>query len=319
MAANDRFGWLARWRQWLTGSEWPSVACEVAVDAVTAVRGARGGHRIEAWATRPLANGAVRPGPLIENVAEGETLTRSLREVLEEAAGREKGVALILPDAVARSWLLSIENLPEKPPEALALLRWRLAKEVAFDLEQAVVAYQIFSGRPSGKAVLVVAVLRSILRQYELCLEAAGYQPGWVTLATLATLGWMKPDSATNELLVRRDSESLGLAIVRGNDLRFVRCIPATLADGSADALFEQIYPSLVYFQDTWGEPVRNALLVGVGDATAALARLLAQEAGCQAAPLELGSLLPDAAGGSPVQARNLVAPLGFMRAGSES
>ncbi len=317
MAANDGFGWLARWREWLTGSEWPGVACEVAVDAVTAVRGARGGERIEAWATRLLASGVVRPGPLTENIADGDILRRSLQEVLQEAAGREKRVALILPDAAARSWLLALDNLPEKPSDALALLRWRLAKEVAFDVEQAALSYEVFSAGDAGKTVLVVAVLRSILRQYELCLEAAGYQPDWVTLATLATLGWIQGDSATNQLLVRRDPESLGLAVVRGKGLRFVRSIPATLADGSADALFAQIYPSLVYFQDTWGEPVKQAYLIGVGDATAELVRLLAQEAGCQAAPLELGALLA-AAAGSPAQVRNLAAPLGFLRAGSE-
>lgn len=303
------------WR-WLTGRGWPRVACEVCLERVAAARRARASQKIEAWAERPLGEGIVRPGPQVDNVLDSEALLRNLREVLQEVAPGEKRIGVILPDPVARIWLLAVEAWPERPTEAVALLRWRLTKEVAFDLEQAVLAYQPFSPADKGKAVLVAAAQRNLIRQYEACFEAAGYQPGWVTLATLATLGCIETDAGVTQLLVRRDSSGLGLAIVRGDKLAFVRSVPAMQVDGSAQALFEQIYPSLVYFQDQWGEAVSRALLVGVGEASSELARLLAREAGCEATGVGLGGL-PER--GSVEQEQNLAALLGFFRAGAQT
>ncbi|MFQ5817366.1 MAG: type IV pilus biogenesis protein PilM [Terriglobia bacterium] len=309
---------LTRWRQWLAGTEAPRLACEVAADGVAAARRARAGQRIESWVTKPLPEGVVRPGPLADNVLDPAGLAEALQGALGEVAGGEKRVAVILPDPVARIWLLPVESLPARPAEAAALLRWRLAKEAAFDLEQAVVAYQVFSRGESGRAVLVAAAHRAYLRQYEERFEALGFEPVWVTLATVSTLGWVETEPTAGQLLVRCDPNSLGLAIVWGSELRLMRSVPATPREGSADALFEEIYPSLVYFHDEWGEPVREALLVGVGEAHAELARLLEREAGCRARELRLDSWLGE---GAPTEdvARRLAASLGFLRAGGQA
>lgn len=306
------------WREWLAGSEQPRLACEVAADGVAAARRARTSLKIEAWATKPLPEGVVRPGPLAEDVLDSGALAEALQEVLREVGGGEKRVGVILPDSVARVWLLRVESLPARPAEATALLRWRLAKEVAFDFEQAFVAYQVFSRGESDRAVLVAAAQRACLRQYEERFETLGFEPTWVTLATLSTLGWLETEPTVSQLLVRHDPSSLGLAIVQGSELRLLRSVPTTMADGSAETLFEQIYPSLVYFQDEWGEPVREAVLVGVGEARGELARLLEREAGCRARELRLdswaGELRPAVRSGDGAQ--RLAAALGFLRAG---
>jgi hypothetical protein len=93
-------GTVARWGQWVTGSKPPRVACEIAADGVSAARRARGSKRIEAWATKPLPDGVVRPGPLAENVLDGGALGQALEGVLSEVAGGEKRVAAILPDHI---------------------------------------------------------------------------------------------------------------------------------------------------------------------------------------------------------------------------
>lgn len=319
---NGLAGWLARGRQWLEGSEPPCVACEVAADSVAAARGAP--DKLEAWAVRPLPEAVVRPGPLADNVLNADLLGQALQEVLEEVAAGEKRLAVILPDPVARFWLLTLESLPERPAEVLALLRWRLAKEVAFNLEQAVLSYQVFprpaSGQgkePAGSSVLVAAAQRSLLRQYEERFEALGFEPVWVTLATLATLGLLEADGAHLRLLVRRDPSALGLAIACGNELRFLRSVPATLSDSSAEALFVHIFASLTYFQDQWRESVSEALLLGAGSARVELARMLGEEAGCVATELRLDPWLGQPRAEHVVDRdRSLAGPLGFLRAG---
>ncbi len=319
MSKNRQGGWLSYWRRWVRAGAQAELVCEIAADGVVAVRAARTRQAIEACSAASLPENTVRPGPLAENIHDTRTLEQVLATVLSEVAARQKRVAVILPDLVGRVWLLALESLPPKPPEVLALLRWRLRKEAAFDLEQAVVDYQVYPAEV-GKRVLVVAALRSVLRQYEERFEALGFAPGWVTLSSLATLGWFEPAEPASCLLVRRDRGSLGLAIVRNNAVHFFRSVPVTPGDGSAAALFEHIYPSLVYFQDHWGEPVTQALLVGIGEEQAELAALLHREAGCLARELKVDAWLSNLRSGLPEseRARRLAAPLGYLRAGAQ-
>lgn len=319
MGKNLQGGWLGHWRRWLRAGAQARVVCEIAADGVAAVRASRSGQVIEAWSVTPLPENVVRPGPLAENIHETSTLEQVLATLLREVAASQKRVAVILPDLVARVWLLTLESLPQRRQEVLALLRWRLRKEAVFDLEQAVLDYQVYPAE-AGKHVLVAAALGSILRQYEERFEALGFEPGWVTLSSLATLGWFEASERASRLLVRRDPGSLSLTIVRQNAVHFFRSVPLAAADGSAAALFEHIYPSLVYFQDHWGEPVTEALLVGLGEEQAALTALLYREAGCLASELKVDAWLGDLplVTTQTERERRLAAALGYLRAGAQ-
>lgn len=316
MGKNRQGGWLGSWRRWLRAGAQPYLVCEIAADGVAAVRASRSGQAIEVWSAASLPENIVRPGPLAENIHDTSTLEQVLASVLSDVAASRKRVAVILPDLVARVWLFTLESLPQRPREVVALLRWRLRKEAMFDLEQAVLDYQVYPAE-AGKHVLVAAAMRNVLRQYEERFEALGFEPSWVTLSTLATLGWFESTEPASRLLIRRDPGSLGLAIVRNNAVHFFRNVPVTPADGSATALFEHIYPSLVYFQDHWGEPVTQALLVGIGGEQAALAALLYREAGCLASELKVDSWLGNLPSAPPPTDRDrcLAAPLGYLRA----
>lgn len=131
--------WLARFRYWLHAPPELPLVCEVAADYVAAVRQRRG--RIEAWATRPLPAGAVQPGPLTHNIAQPDVVRAALEEVLGEVGNAQRRCVLIVPDLMARVVLLQLDQLPQRPQEAEPLLRWRLGKDISFDLDQAVLSY----------------------------------------------------------------------------------------------------------------------------------------------------------------------------------
>ncbi|MGH9803601.1 MAG: hypothetical protein ACRD4D_00385, partial [Candidatus Acidiferrales bacterium] len=242
---------------------------------------------VEAWAVRALPAGAVRPAPMADNVSDHAAVQQALQHVVGSVGEGERACVLLVPDLLARVALLDFDQWPGRAEEADGLLRWRLKKDLPFDVNQAALAYQVQPGRSASHEVLTVAGLRSLVHQYESCAEALGLHPGCVTPSTLAALGCVDGAGEGARLLVKRDQSSLSLAILHGSNVRLFRCLPlASAGNVESDALFEKVYPAVVFFQDQWGQPLREVLLSGLDQWEDALARRFQQEAGCTARSL---------------------------------
>ena len=272
---------LNRLRRWVSASAEVSLVVEIAGDYVAALRHCPG--RVDAWAVRTLAEGAVRPGPLAENITDQAAVREALEHVVGPVADGARRCVLLVPDLLARVAVLEFDHFPERAEEADALLRWRLSKDLPFDVAQAVLAYQAQPGRGRSQEALVTVCLRHLLRPYEECVEALGVHPGWVTLSTLAALGWLGSNGAAPRLLVKRDHASLGLAVVHGGAVRLFRRVPVPKGSGSQneEAMFDKIYPAVVYFQDQWGQPVGEGVLASPERITGSLGQRLERELGC--------------------------------------
>jgi type IV pilus assembly protein PilM len=292
------------------------LVCEVAADYVAAVRHHHG--RAEAWALRSLPPEAVRPASLAENIADRAALQQALEHVVGAVADGRRRCALLVPDLLARVAVLEFDHLPDRAPEAEALLRWRLGKDLPFDINEAVVSFQAQAGAGGTPDALVAVALRNLLRQYEECLESLGLQPGWVTLSTLAALGGWESSSAPR-LLVKRDHGSLSVVIVEDEAVRLFRTLPVPPGDAfDEEALVEKVYPAAVYFQDHWGRPVSEAVLVSVGENRLPSAQRLQRELGCGVTEFSAGAieLPPSALSGAAADTR--LAPCwGWVRGGA--
>lgn len=291
------------------------LVCEIAADYVAAARYQHGA--LQEWATQPLPAGAVRPAPLAENIAELPAVQQALQQVVGALADGQRRCVLLVPDLLARVALLEFDDWPAQPEEADSLLRWRLKKDLPFDIAQAVLSYQVQPGHAAAHEVLAVACLRSLLRPYESCAEALGLHPGWVTLSTLAALGCVSAPDGAARLLVKRDQGSLSLAILHGENIRLFRSLPLTMPGSPAevDALFEKIFPAVVFFQDQWGQPVSEVLLAGLEPAALTLAKKFEKEAGCSARGFDLGAhALPPSAGTGAGPDQRLLPCLGWVR-----
>ncbi len=63
--------------------------------------------------------------------------------------------------------LLDFDALPSKVAEALPVVRFRLKKLLPFEVEDAVVSYQVMSSTKGLVTVLAVAIPREVLAEYE--------------------------------------------------------------------------------------------------------------------------------------------------------
>ncbi|MBZ5503000.1 MAG: hypothetical protein LAN59_12320 [Acidobacteriia bacterium] len=258
-------GLLRRMGRWLHAMPHPALVIEIASDHVAAGRCGSARGRLESGAVEPLPAGAVTPSPLEVNITQREAVLAALRRVLSRVPLRGAPLALLVPDPVVRVFLLPFETLPRRREEALQLLRWRLKKSVPFDVDETVVSWTRQSGRQGTLEVVTAVARQRVLREYEELIESVGGHAGVVLSSTLASLPLLEERGAT--LLIRLCGRVLTTVIVHGTGLCVYRSteMPAEAARLDPQAVLDEIFPAVAYYQDTWGQPIDRARLAGFG------------------------------------------------------
>jgi type IV pilus assembly protein PilM len=255
----------------------PQVACEISADAVVAGRARPQGDGLETYTVRDLPEGTVTPDLTEANVLRGDALREAVRAALDEVAGRARDVITILPDAAVRVALLDFETLPEKHEEAEAVVRFRLKKSLPFDVDKARVSYQVQPGGSSKEMKVIAAVaLAGVLDEYEAAFRDCGYAPGVVLPSMLAALGAV--DAARPTLVVKVDPFTTSIAILEKQQLLLFRTLEnARGLSITGEQLAEDVYPSVVFFQDTYKLDVERVFVAGLPNSAVALQSLHAQ------------------------------------------
>jgi type IV pilus assembly protein PilM len=284
----------------------PNLACEVTPDQVVAARSARPSSSLEACASYVLPPGSLIPSLAAANVADREALQQAVSAALGEVADRSRDVVVIVPDAAVRVVLLDFEALPEKRQDADAMVRFRLKKSLPFDVDHSAVSYDV-TLRDGAVKILAAVCLRSVLEEYEGLVRDAGYNPGVVLPSMFAALGAVQADEPT--LVLKVDSMTSTLAIVESNQLLLFRTLENPPAGTrNSEQLAEDIYPSLVFFEDNYSLQVRR-ILVGGRVSAAEVGPALQAQSGAQV--MDLVSAAP--VGNSSVPPSQMIGVLGAL------
>jgi type IV pilus assembly protein PilM len=264
------------------------LACEITPSRVIAARGSS--RTIDSASARSLSAGAVVPGLTGDNVVRPEELRSVLEDVLTTVGGHGRDLTLVLPDSVVRVVLLDFETLPDKYQDAEGVIRFRLKKSLPFDIDKALLSYDV--RRTSGGGVKVVAAVAqpTVVEQYEAAFRAAGYQPGVVLPSSLAALGAVEADRPT--LVLKVDAETTTVTIVDQNQLLLFRTLEGGAKAVTGERIAEDVYPSLVFLQDNYGLSVERVLIAGVPSASE-IAPVLEQQTGAKVQDLVDSSIAP--------------------------
>ncbi|MBI3404417.1 MAG: hypothetical protein HY046_03060 [Acidobacteria bacterium] len=279
---------------WLDSVPHPSLAIEITTEYVAAAKSASG-RRLDGYDfIEKLPSGSVVASPVDQNVMQSEVVQQTLRRLLSRIGAHGVETALLIPDQVVRVFLLHFDNFPRRAEEAIPMLRWRLKKSVPFDVDDTVVSYMAQLPRGEGVDVLAAVARQRILREYEEQLEKVGLKPGVVASSTLATLPLIEDERPT--LLARMAGTTLTTAVVRGPWLCVYRCSDMGAAADEIDpqALLDEIFPAVAYFQDTWKESLAQIRLSGFGERTDELRQRIEGELGCPTGALAVSALLED-------------------------
>ncbi len=253
----------------------PPLACEIAADRVLAGRSSDAGRMVEMCAARELAPGTVVPDLTESNLRDGAAVRNAIESALGDVSGRSRDVIAILPDTAVRVVLLDFEALPSKPEEAEAVVRFRLKKSLPFNLDDARISYSAQTGG-TGLRVVAAVVLNSVLQEYESAFHDAGYNPGVVMPSMLAALG--AADAERPTLVVKVDARTIGIAILDKDQLLLFRTLENVRGVTiSGEQLAEEVYPSVVFFQDTYSLNIERVFVAGLPESGGAAPALKAQ------------------------------------------
>jgi type IV pilus assembly protein PilM len=223
----------------------PRLAVEVRAEGVVAARAEDAAGLLVAVSRADMAAGGLAPGLKVGNVTDRAGVTSAIRTALDRVGrgvDRTRDVTLIVPDAAVRVLLLDFDALPSKVTDALPVVRFRLKKLLPFEVEDAVVSYQVMSSTKGLVTVLAVAIPREVLTEYEGLVTAAGYVPGAVLPSTLAALAGLGIGSGSEDslssavLVVNAGSQQVTTAIVKSGVLLLHRTL-------EMNVMSEEVHP----------------------------------------------------------------------------
>ncbi len=254
----------------------PKLACEISADRVLVGRvSENGGRALEACASSELAPGSVVPDLIETNLRQPDAVYETVRDTLGSVGGRSRDVIAVLPDASVRVVLLDFETLPSKRDEAEGVVRFRLKKSLPFDVDKAKVSYHV---QPSSTGVRVIAAvaLANVVEDYEAAFRQAGYEPGVVMPSMLAALG--AADAPKPSLVIKVDARTTSIAILDREQLLLFRTLENTRGVTiTGEQLAEEVYPSVVFFQDTYQMNISQIFVAGLPESGSAAPALRAQ------------------------------------------
>jgi type IV pilus assembly protein PilM len=257
----------------------PRLACEITSEGVIAARAADKASRLEVFTSRRLNEGAIAPGLNIPNILDAQALRTALSGALGAVAGKSKDVIVILPDVAIRMMLLDFEALPAKREEIDPVLRFRLKKSLPFDVDHAVLSYDVTRANGTVRVVAAVAP-REVIEEYEKTFRDIGYEPGVVLPSSLAALGLVDGERPT--LVLKVDPMNITITAVEHHELRLVRTLDNPHGGiFSATDLSEAVLPSIVFFEDTFAAHIEKIYVGGTAPLDE-LGPLLHQQTGAQ-------------------------------------
>jgi hypothetical protein len=207
---------------WLREPDRPLLGIEVRANGIAALRLTQnhGRRALAAAAEVRLNDGSLRLSMVHPNMADPAAFKSGVRLLLERVGAlTERRVALALPDSVARIVVLSGPDIAAARGTGMAeVVRFRLREKVPFDIQKATVVSELVpaaNGTAPG-AALCVAVLHSVLHEYEEAVASHGLKAGLVEISGLALLRSSVASRAAGDwLTLNWDEDHFSLFLTR--------------------------------------------------------------------------------------------------------
>lgn len=158
-----------------------------------------------------LDQGVLLPSFRRENILDTEAFISAVREVLDPIAVAEERVSLALPEKAGRILLTQVETPLTSKAEGVEILKWQLREALPADGELQL-DYQIVDRDESGRqSVVVTCMTEAVLKQYEDCLNLAGYGAEKIDFRCLCQFNYYhnRLGSDDDYVLILSESQSL--------------------------------------------------------------------------------------------------------------
>lgn len=249
----------------------PSLGLHIDASRVSAVLVDRDGSppTIRGVASSALPAGAVVPSLTGHNVLQSSVVIQAVRGLIDQIGGRHRRVALAIPDTAAKVSLLPFEQLPGHARDLEQLIRLQLRKTVPFPVEDAQIAWSRGGAHEGAHTLVVTAMRRDIVREYESVCAGAGLHAGTVDLATFNVMnlaliaGGPENRLPGDSLLVHVTATYASIALMRDGALIFFR----TRHNDAAEPVADVVHQTRMFYEDRLsGSGFARVLLVAGAD-----------------------------------------------------
>jgi hypothetical protein len=231
--------------------------------AVVDLRRGRHGFSLASSAVTQLPFGLVTPAFDTPNIQDADELARTIAQTAE-AAGLlgKKRWSVALPDATARTLVVTLESKPSSRRELNEVIAWKLERLIAAPAKELRISRQRMSPAAGHDRYVVTVTHIEVLSQYESVFAGMGWNAGLILPRHMGEAQWLVWDgSVGDKLLVSANRSGFTSLIVRNGDPVLVRtfvCDPDSIAD--------ELHRFALYYRDR---------LIGESGAANTLTRIL--------------------------------------------
>ena len=166
-------------------------------------------------------------------------------------------LSVTLPDTVGRIMMLDVEGRFKSRAEGLDIIRWKLKKNLPFDIADTHLDYQQLSVRENGDMALMVALVsRAVISQYEELLMAAGFTPARIDFNSFNLYRAFENRLAPQDdvTLISFYDSTLSIMIFADGVLEFQRVKELSGSRGVDSRVYMEINSSLKVYHDRFPE-----------------------------------------------------------------
>ncbi|MBK5273548.1 MAG: pilus assembly protein PilM [Desulfuromonadales bacterium] len=251
---------------------------------------------LERVAYAPLAPGSLRVSLREANILDPAAFCETVRSAHNLLLYNGTRVSVTLPDAVGRIMMLDVEGRFKSRAEGLDIIRWKLKKNIPFDIADTHLDYQQLSVRENGDMALMVALVsRDVISQYEEQLMIAGLTPARIDFNSFNLYRAFENRLAPQDdvALISFYDNALGIMVFDGGVLEFQRVKDLPGSNGVDSRVFMEINSSLKVYRDRFPErTVQHVSCIAPPAVARDFCCMVAEATGFEPSLLELKSVV---------------------------
>lgn len=234
---------------------------------------------IERICLEPLPSGVLKLSRNSPNLLDSQAVLGQLKLLRQKLPEGDGATVVSLPDSSGRMVLLELDESWKDRQEAEKIILWKLKKKLPHAMTEQHIDFQVLEQQEGKPALLLVTMMAaSVLKQYDLLLQQAGFKSVWIGLHQMSFLQAFATDTGNQgaTLTVSWYAGTLGIVFCR-NGIPFLwRSKQVAIQNGDATALDHELHGSMLACRRLWPEcSVERMFCFCLADARQLLGELL--------------------------------------------
>lgn len=218
---------------------------------VVDLRKSRNGLALASSALTPVPEGLLTPAFEGANIQDEEQLAQIITQTVEAAGlSNRKRWSVALPDAAARTVIITVEGKPSGRSELNELISWKTERAIGIPSSNLKIGRQSLSRSRGQERYLVTAAREDVLAEYESLFRRVGWQAGLILPKHLGEAQWLiSAGTSLERMLVSSSETGFNSMVIRKGEPVLVRS-----HECDQGAITDELYRFALFYKDRLAE-----------------------------------------------------------------